>query len=139
MKLLLKNVMILFIYLISSCSSGQVIFTPQEEKLPDAKVGSFYVYYIGLASKDSGESFYLSEDNIRLSISPENSGITIKPAFEHCSFEYEKRKCSGFNKFIVKGNPLLHGVVRIDIIGRTYGSMVDKGYIFKKKYFIKIN
>lgn len=132
-----KLIFFLFLFL-TSCSSGEIIFSPEGERLQNARVGTFYQQNVVLTFHDSGEVITLGSNNFRSKVTPGNSGLDIEPNFSRCE-NISSEVCNDSNKVIIKGVPKIKGIVTIEIVAKTYASMYSKSQVFVKKYQITVD
>ncbi len=134
----MKRFMIFLFVFLTSCSSGEITFTPDSGELPNAKVGAFYQQDVVLAFQGSGESIPLSSNNFRVKITPEHSGLNVEPNFSGCE-NNDSAKCNDYSKAVIKGVPRARGMITVEIVAKTYASMYSKSQVFVKKYRISVD
>jgi len=120
----------MFISILTGCSTKVIEFEPSGVMLPKAIVGERYSQDIYIGYNLEADPEFLNEDNTKITISPEHSGLYVIPA--------GKNKLWGYNKLIVQGVPTHTGHIVIRISGMTHGSMYERGQRFNKSYEIEI-
>lgn len=134
----MKKFLVVLLMFLTSCSSSEIKFSPEEGWLQNARVGTLYQQDIVLTFQGSGEVIALSSNNFSAKITPDNSGLDLEPNFSGCEITSSKR-CNDSNKAVIKGTPKTKGVITVEIVAKTYASMYSKSQVFVKKYQIAVD
>lgn len=134
----MKKYLIVLLMFLTSCSSSEIKFSPEEGRLQNARAGTFYQQDIVLTFQGSGEVIALSSNNFRAKITPDNSGLDLEPNFSGCEI-ISSESCNDSNKAVIKGIPKIKGVITVEIVAKTYASMYSKSQVFVKKYQIAVD
>ncbi|EGY33380.1 lipoprotein, putative [Aggregatibacter actinomycetemcomitans serotype e str. SC1083] len=128
---LFSNVKYLFVFFISLffvISCGNNTDKLEDEYLGEIQKDSEYRYVIDIDKLANGKAI---ETSVKMTISPENSGITGK-------YLFNKQADLAQNLVIIEGKPQLQGDIYIDLQWGIYGNMSYSPKLFKKRYLLKI-
>lgn len=120
---MLKKITLILPILVSSCSQ-HAEYTPSGDTLKDATTGTPYsskIYIFGGRVIDP---------SFRMSLFPENNGLSLKPC--------DPLSVAQYNCVLVEGLPTKAGPVTIKISGGLYGSMIVSSARFHKEYTMNI-
>ncbi|MBN6069790.1 hypothetical protein HYE53_01290 [Aggregatibacter actinomycetemcomitans] len=128
---LFSNIKYLFIFFISlffviSCRNNTDKL--EDEYLGEIQRDSEYRYVIDIDKLANGKAI---ETSVKMTISPENSGITGK-------YLFNEQADLAQNLVIIEGKPQLQGDIYIDLQWGIYGNMSYSPKLFKKRYLLKI-
>ncbi|MBN6074164.1 hypothetical protein HYE60_02645 [Aggregatibacter actinomycetemcomitans] len=128
---LFSNVKYLFVFFISLffvISCGNNTDKLEDEYLGEIQRDSEYRYVIDIDKLANGKAI---ETSVKVTISPENSGITGK-------YLFNEQADLAQNLVIIEGKPQLQGDIYIDLQWGIYGNMSYSPKLFKKRYLLKI-
>lgn len=126
---LLNNIKILIIILILVACSNKTEILP-DEYLVKAKLNNQYKSTILI------EGDKVSKSRFHLNIIPENAGITWKAADN--KFSTPEKITKDYNTILISGKPNYVGEIYIDIRWSTYGTNINTGKVFQKRYILKV-
>ncbi|KYK91578.1 hypothetical protein, partial [Aggregatibacter actinomycetemcomitans] len=98
----------------------------EDEYLGEIQKDSEYRYVIDIDKLANGKAI---ETSVKMTISPENSGITGK-------YLFNKQADLAQNLVIIEGKPQLQGDIYIDLQWGIYGNMSYSPKLFKKRYLL---
>ncbi|MBN6079636.1 hypothetical protein [Aggregatibacter actinomycetemcomitans] len=128
---LFSNVKYLFVFFISLffvISCGNNTDKLEDEYLGEIQKDSEYRYVIDIDKLANGKTI---ETSVKMTISPENLGITGK-------YLFNEQADLAQNIVIIEGKPQLQGDIYIDLQWGIYGNMSYSPKLFKKRYLLKI-
>ncbi|EHK90635.1 hypothetical protein [Aggregatibacter actinomycetemcomitans] len=128
---LFSNVKYLFVFFISLffvISCGNNTDKLEDEYLGEIQKDSEYRYVIDIDKLSNGKTI---ETSVKMTISPENLGITGK-------YLFNEQADLAQNLVIIEGKPQLQGDIYIDLQWGIYGNMSYSPKLFKKRYLLKI-
>ncbi|MBN6063370.1 hypothetical protein [Aggregatibacter actinomycetemcomitans] len=128
---LFSNVKYLFVFFISLffvISCGNNTDKLEDEYLGEIQKDSEYRYVIDIDKLADGKTI---ETSVKMTISPENLGITGK-------YLFNEQADLAQNLVIIEGKPQLQGDIYIDLQWGIYGNMSYSPKLFKKRYLLKI-
>lgn len=133
------------IFCLSACTllSPKAEYVPDNEELKDATVGVPYLFKISvIGGRVTGGWYRPNPDYKPGLVSPEDTGIFLR----NCQLPEKKTESSlpkerlyNGNCVEVYGTPTKPGVIKININGGMYGSMIAPASKFSKDYTLKIN
>lgn len=126
---LLNSIKILLISIILTACSNKTEILP-DEYLVKAKLNNQYKSTILI------EGDKVSKSRFHLSIIPQNAGITWKPSDN--KFSTPGKITKDYNTILISGKPNYKGEIYIDIRWSTYGTNINTGKSFQKRYILKV-
>ncbi|ACX81720.1 Uncharacterised protein [Aggregatibacter actinomycetemcomitans] len=123
-----KFLFALFISLFFVFSCGNNTDKLEDKYLGEIQTNSEYRYVIDIDKLANGKAI---ETSVKIAISPENSGITVRYLFN------EQANLTQ-NLVIIEGKPQLQGDIYIDLQWGIYGNMSYSPKLFKKRYSLKV-
>ncbi|MBN6076004.1 hypothetical protein HYE59_00145 [Aggregatibacter actinomycetemcomitans] len=128
---LFSNIKYLFVFFISLffvISCGNNTDKLEDEYLGEIQKDSEYRYVIDIDKLANGKAI---ETSVKMTILPENSGITGK-------YLFNEQADLAQNLVIIEGKPQLQGDIYIDLQWGIYGNMSYSPKLFKKRYSLKV-
>ncbi|MEQ2027070.1 hypothetical protein ABLB84_15205 [Xenorhabdus szentirmaii] len=127
----MRNILILFVFLLYGCGNPTPKVLPTSNFLPDAVV---YEPYQTLITITGGA---LDESSVSVSIQPIDSGLTWSPKESIVQWEGKDEIRKDYHHINITGIPKKTELIKIEVSGFTFGTMYP-GKSFDKIYTIKV-
>ncbi|MCP9267269.1 hypothetical protein M5U04_03955 [Xenorhabdus sp. XENO-1] len=127
----MKNILIIFIFLLYGCGNPTPKVLPKSDALPDAVINEPYQASITITGGA------LNEKSVWVTINPTNSGLTWNPKDSSFQWQGEKIIKKDYHHINITGTPQKAELIKIEIVGFTLGTMYA-GKDFNKTYTIKV-
>lgn len=133
----LRLFLFLFVFPLSACGllSSEAEYIPNNERLSEAIVGKPYLLKINILG---GSVFGGTEKKVGVVV-PDDVGISLRNCrLPDSVITADTRDTKDYNCIEVYGVPTKPGVIKINISGGMYGSMIAPANYFSKDYTLNV-